>query len=247
MIQQTNPENTIFLTIGRMNPPTSGHMLLIRSMMEESLKQHINQINLILSATIDNKKNPLSCEEKRFFILNFMIHHLKELLKIEQPERVKQIDELQVKIICMDDVVNPDYGKHPILKSIQYILQDLYGYPRENIKMVLFIGEDRINDYDWIKKTLVERNPSVTMEIKGLDRPEGAMSATYIRQLALQGNLTQFRLEMEKTGLDETSILKLYQEIRENLTASLPKKKKGGTLKKGKRKNNKRKKKTCKK
>jgi nicotinic acid mononucleotide adenylyltransferase len=242
-----NNENTIFLTIGRMNPPTSGHMLLIRSMMEESLKQHINQINLILSATIDNKKNPLSCEEKRFFILNFMIHHLKELLKIEQPERVKQIDELQVKIICMDDVVNPDYGKHPILKSIQYILQDLYGYPRENIKMVLFIGEDRINDYDWIKKTLVERNPSVTMEIKGLDRPEGAMSATYIRQLALQGNLTQFRLEMEKTGLDETSILKMYQEIRENLTASLPKKKKGGTLKKRKRKNNKRKKKTCKK
>ena len=220
-----NTENTIFFTIGRMNPPTSGHMLLIRNMIQEALQKGLTQINLILSATIDNKKNPLSCEEKRTFILNFMIHHLKELMKIEQPQYSQQIDAIQVKIICMDDVVNPEYGKHPILKSIQYVLQDLYGYPRENLQIVLFIGEDRIKDYDWIQKSLSERNPSVTMEIHGLDRPEGAMSATYIRQLALQGNLDLFRLEMEKTGMDETSILKLYHEIREKLTVSTKKRK----------------------
>jgi len=229
-------ENTIFFTIGRMNPPTPGHMLLIRTMMEEALQKGLTQINLIISATVDNKKNPLSCEEKRYFILNFMIHHLKELMKIEQPQLAEKIDEIQVKIICMDDIVNPDYGKHPILKSVQYLLQDLYGYPRENLQMVLFIGEDRIQDYNWIQKSLLERNPPVTMEIHGLDRPEGAMSATYIRNLALEGNLSQFRLEMEKTGLDESSMLNLYHEIREKLTVSPPKKKKGGgTRKRGKR------------
>jgi nicotinic acid mononucleotide adenylyltransferase len=232
-----NNENTILFTIGRMNPPTSGHMLLIRTMMEEALQKGLTQINLILSATTDNKKNPLSCEEKRYFILHFMIHHLKELMKIEQPQMSQQIDAIQVKIVCMDDVVNPDYGKHPILKSIQYLLQDLYGYPRENLQMVLFIGEDRIKDYDWIQKSLLERNPPVTMEIHGLDRPEGAMSATYIRNLALQGNLDSFRLEMSKTGLDETSTLNLYNEIREKLKPSILKKKKGGsTRKKRKRK-----------
>lgn len=227
-----NRENIIFFTIGRMNPPTPGHMLLIRTMMEEALQKGLTQINLILSATTDNKKNPLSCEEKRYFILNFMIHHVKELMKIEQPQMAEKVDQIQVKIICMNDIVNPDYGKHPILKSIQYVLQDLYGYPRENLQMVLFIGEDRIQDYNWIQKSLLERNPPVTMEIHGLDRPEGAMSATYIRNLALQGNLYQFRLEMVKTGLDETSILNLYHEIREKLTVSPPKKKKGGTRRK---------------
>jgi nicotinic acid mononucleotide adenylyltransferase len=205
-----NTENIIFFTIGRMNPPTPGHMLLIRTMMEGALQKGLTQINLILSATTDNKKNPLSCEEKRYFILNFMIHHLKELMKIEQPQMAEKIDEIQVKIICMNDIVNPKYGKHPILKSVQYLLQDLYGYPRMNLQMVLFIGEDRIQDYNWIQKSLLERNPPLTMEIHGLDRPEGAMSATYIRQLALEGNLSQFRLEMEKTGLDESSILNLY-------------------------------------
>jgi len=230
-----NRENIIFFTIGRMNPPTPGHMLLIRTMMEEALQKGLTQINLILSATTDNKKNPLSCEEKRYFILNFMIHHLKELMKLEQPQMAEKIDEIQVKIICMNDIVNPKYGKHPILKSVQYLLQDLYGYPRTNLQMVLFIGEDRIQDYNWIQKSLLERNPPVTMEIHGLDRPEGAMSATYIRQLALEGNLSQFRLEMEKTGLDESSILNLYHEIREKLTVSPPKKKKGGTRKRGKR------------
>jgi hypothetical protein len=104
--------------------------------------------------------------------------------------------------------------------------------------MTLFIGEDRIQDFLWVQKTLSEKTPPVTMEIKGLNRPEGAMSATFIRQLALQGNLNQFRLEMEKTGLDETSILKLYQEIREKSNV------KGGKTqkrRKGKRKTIKRK------
>jgi hypothetical protein len=212
-----------------MNPPTSGHMLLIREMMKRALEKQLTQINIVLSATVDNKKNPLTCGEKRFFLLNFMIHHLKELMKIENPATSAQIDEIQVKIVCMDDVLNPDYGTHPILKSIQYILQDLYGYPRENLKMILMIGEDRIKDYFWIQKSLQERNPSVSMEIQGLDRPEGAMSATYIRQLALNGDLETFRKEMEATGLDEDSLLKVYNEIREKLVVSSKKRKVGGT------------------
>ena len=242
-----NNENTILFTIGRMNPPTSGHMLLIREMMKQALEKNVKQINILLSATVDNKKNPLTCGEKRFFLLNFMIHHLRELMKIENPTKREQIDEIQVKIVCMDDVLNPNYGKHPILKSIEYILRDLYSYPRENLKMILMIGEDREKDYFWIQKSLQERNPPITVEILGLDRPEGAMSATYIRQLALNGDLETFRKEMEVTGLNEESILKVYNEIREKLVVSSKKRKGGGSkkIRKGCKKTCKRRK-TCK-
>lgn len=226
-----NNENMILFTIGRMNPPTSGHMLLIRTMIETALQKNLSQINIILSSTVDNKKNPLSCDEKRFFLLNFMIHHLKEIMKIEQPMNLASIENLQVNIVCMSDVVNPKYGNHPILKSIQYILNDLYGYPRENIEMFLFIGEDRIKDYDWIQKSLLSKNPRVSISIHGIERPEGAMSATYIRQLALEGDYDSFRVEMEKTGLDSDATMKMYNEIREKIlvpSSSLKRKRKGG-------------------
>ena len=215
----TNYENTILFTIGRMNPPTTGHLLLIKSMIEYAIKKQLSQINIILSATVDNKTNPIPCGEKRFFLLNFMIHHLKELMKIEQPMNAVTIDNMQIKIICMDDYTNPEYGKNPILKSVQTILNDLYGYPHENdkIKMILFIGEDRENSFEWIKKSLSERNPPVYMETIGLSRPEGAMSATYIRKLATDGNFALFKEEMLKTGLNEESINELYNKIREKI------------------------------
>ena len=236
-----NNENMILFTIGRMNPPTSGHILLIRTMIETALQKNLSQINIILSSTVDNKKNPLSCDEKRFFLLNFMIHHLKEIMKIEQPMTSTSIENIQVNIVCMSDIVNPKYGNHPILKSIQYILNDLYGYPRENLEMFLFIGEDRIKDYDWIQKSLLNKKPRVSITIHGIERPEGAMSASYIRQLALEGDYDTFRVEMEKTGLDSDATLKMYNEIREKIavssssSSSLKRKRKGGATRRRRR------------
>ena len=235
-INTINNENTILFTIGRMNPPTSGHMMLIRKMMLYALNNNLTQINLILSGTVDNKKNPISCNEKRNLLIHFLLSHQKELLKIENPSLSSKIDELQVKIICMDDVLNPEFGTHPIMKSVNYILKELYGYPRENIRMILFIGQDRENDYFWIQKSLRERNPQVSLDInsEGLERPEGAISATYIRQLAIDGNWDEFKNEMFKTGLDENTAYSLYLQIKGKLVPKKPSRtrtKKGGRIK----------------
>lgn len=231
-INAINKENIILFTIGRMNPPTSGHMVLISKMMLYALNNNLTQINLILSGTVDNKKNPISCSEKRNLLINFLLFHQKELLKIENPSLSSKIDELQVKIICMDDILNPEFGTHPIMKSINYILKDLYGYPRENIRMILFVGEDRENDYFWIQKSLRERNPQVSLDInsEGLMRPAGAISATYIRQLAIDDKWDEFKTQMESTGLDESTTLSLYNEIKKKMVAKKPstRTKKGG-------------------
>jgi nicotinamide mononucleotide adenylyltransferase len=230
-------ENIIPFTIGRMNPPTTGHMQLIREMMNFSLKNNLSQINIILSGTIDNKKNPISCKEKRNMLLFFLLKHQKELLKIEQPTNSYKIDELKINIICMDDIINPDYGSHPVMKSIQFILNEKYGYPRNNLKMILFIGQDRASDFLWLQKTLLERNPSIQLEIVPIERPDGAISATYIRQLAIDGNYDAFKQQMFDTGLkNEEYIRKLFDEIREKI--NYKPRKKNTSIKGGRRKKN---------
>lgn len=228
-------ENIIPFTIGRMNPPTTGHMQLIRDMMNYSLLNNLTNINLILSGTIDNKKNPISCKEKRNMLLFFLLKHQKELLKIEQPLNTQKIDDLKVNIICMDDIMNPSYGTHPVMKSINYLLHENYGYPRNNLKMVLFVGQDRENDFEWLKETLFKRNPSIVLEMEAKERPDGAISATFVRQLALDGNYDEFKKQMIEIGLtNEEYITKLYKEIIDKMTYK-PRNKKSRTMKGGRR------------
>ena len=63
-----NPDKKpIIFTIGRMNPPTSGHLKLIQTLMEKALKLGEEKIYIILSHTQDMKTNPLSCSIKKTY------------------------------------------------------------------------------------------------------------------------------------------------------------------------------------
>ena len=213
-----NHENTILFTIGRMNPPTSGHMLLIKNMIQRALNLKLTQVYLILSATVDNKKNPLSCGEKRKLLLQTMIQSLKEKMVIEFPSQKNEIEQMKIQILCMDDPINSEkYGNHPILKCINYLLFEKYHYPRDDLKMLLMIGQDRKKDYFWIQKILQERKPEVILNIQDLERPEGAMSSTYIRNLAINGDWVNFNQNMLESGMNHQQIQSLYDEIRNKM------------------------------
>lgn len=153
-----------------------------------------------------------------------MITLLKQQMMAEDPEQAPQIEKIAVQIVCMNDNVNPEYGKHPIMKSITYIVNDLYGYPREGLTIKLFVGQDRVKDYGWIKKYLETLEPNaVAMEIVGLPRPDGAMSATKMRQYALSNNWEEFKSNMASTGLDEVVVRYMFDEIKANMeTQQLP-------------------------
>jgi hypothetical protein len=239
-----NDENFIIFTIARMNPPTSGHTLLIKQMIMEALSRGLTQINIILSATVDDKKNPLDCNEKRNLLLDSsetlsMIDFLKQQMKREQPSNAREIDNIKVKIICLDDEFDPKYGnsKYPIPTAINYMLGELYGYPRENLKAKLLVGEDRESSYGFIIKSLEDKPIPVQLEIQGLPRPEGSMSATEIRNNAVNNEFPEFRDKMMVTGLSEDNIEQIYRKIRDRIVPSKPKK--GSTKKGGKRKSNK--------
>lgn len=223
--------NKMIFTIGRMNPPTSGHQGLIRKMMEKALEIGINRVYIILSGTVDDKKNPLNCKFKKDLIIgnskdvSSIVENLKRKWideKALNKEEIEWVHKCQVIIICMND---PDidtkiYGSNPILKCINYLI---HNYESDKImeKSFLFVGEDRGNDYGWISNS---QNLG-KLEIFPLERPEGAISATYIRNLAIDGKEDDFLGEMENVGISRERGLEVYSEIRKALSSTQSKKK----------------------
>jgi hypothetical protein len=46
-----------------MNPPTPGHLLVIKSMILEAIRLNVNKIYILLSSSMD-EKNPLACSKE---------------------------------------------------------------------------------------------------------------------------------------------------------------------------------------
>lgn len=215
-----NPENEIIFTIARMNPPTPGHKLVIKTMIEKALELGLSQINIILSSTVDNKKNPIECEEKRMILYNHAIPEIQKELMKERPDYAEQIEDINVEIICMDDETNPRHGSHPIFSKVNYVLCDLYNCSRKGAKMYLVIGEDRKDSYDWIIEALASREAPIDVEVIGIERPEDAMAATFLRGLALSGSEEDKELffdHMRELGIPDYEINSVYRQIQENI------------------------------
>ena len=239
-------ENTIIFTIARMNPPTPGHIHLLENMIEKALQVNINKINIILSATVDTEKNPIECEEKRQIIYNYGIEIAKNNVKKTNPDKIDEINNLNAEIICLNDEIEEKYGKNPVVAKFYYMLHNYYGYPRSDLKVLLVIGQDRENDYNFFKKMLNEMNPPVDFDKYIVPRPENAISATMIRGLATSNNPEDentFLNYMNSIGMEKTEASNLMYQIRDNIKGPLSKKAKlkGGKRKLRSKKNKKRK------
>lgn len=232
-----NLENTVIFTIGRMNPPTPGHIYLLENMMNIAIKENVTQINVILSATLDNIKNPIECEEKRQILYNYGINAAKEILIDKNPDKKQQIENIKTEIVCLDDITNPDkYGYQPIIAKLKYILTDVYGYPRPGLKTILVIGEDRANDFIFFKDMLMKWNPSIDFDKFVVGRPLNAMSATEMRRLATSAtkeNENIFLKYMNSIGMKEDEGYSLINQIRDNTITEGPPSKKARTKKGG--------------
>jgi nicotinic acid mononucleotide adenylyltransferase len=210
-----NTENTIIIGIGRMNPPTTGHMLIFKDMINMALTNNLTQINFILSSTEDSKKNPLTCDRKRYLLLdttinNSIIDTVKEQMIAENTANQEKITNMKVNIICSPRT------KSPIPDAFYQILRE-YGYPREGIKIILVIGKDRENEFNWLVKN---KNPPIEMEQYILERGPEDISATEIRNYAINGDKEGFFAKMNETGLSNEKLESLFNELQ----SILPKK-----------------------
>ena len=213
--------NTIIFTIGRMNPPTPGHMGLIKTLIERAIQFGENKVGIILSHSVDSEKNPLECKEKREFILSGMIDALKQQMKREGQFPPDKIEEVQVIIVCMDDPTPEEFGKHPILKSFSALFSQ-FGYEKPNAYLI--VGQDRAIDYGWIQKSLGDKISSY--QVEPLERPEGAMSATEMRGYVKRGEYDTFLGKMRDTGIPDEKSTELYEKVTFGLSRPPPLKKK---------------------
>jgi hypothetical protein len=200
---------TLIFTIGRMNPPTSGHMGLVKKMIEKAIeleeKGEKTQVAVILSHSHEKDilKNPLQCKDEKRSLVSDMIKELKkQMIKEKNEENKKYIENIEPTIMCMDDEKVPN-----MFSSIGSLVRKYT--PNQ---MILYIGEDRDESFSGIKKYY----ENIILET--IKRPEDAMSATEMRGYASSGNKDKFVEKMLPTGLDEERIEKLYKKLHYVLT-----------------------------
>ena len=79
--------------------------------------------------------------------------------------------------------------------------------------MKLFIGEDRANSYTFVQDSITKNNKNIYLEIIVLPRPEGGMSATFMRGLVSDGKRDDFVQASIDNGLTYDTANALYDEI----------------------------------
>ena len=192
--------NIHIFTIGRMNPPHSGHLSIVEQMLDFADENNVpyKNITVILTETQDKKKNPLHCANDIDGVTKQEL--LKELINYKFPYA------RDINIVCSK------FPNAPI-----EILED-------GKQIYLFIGEDRKSEFKWIGKRLPSNS---SFHERSLDRPETAMSATKMRNYALNKDYQQFI--QDAIGVDDIpedipdSLLRLLNTAYETIPKILTK------------------------
>ncbi len=141
-------KNTIIFTIGRMNPPTPGHMELIKVMMEANLDLPAGDLGhgrvyIIMSHSKDNVKDPLICDRKRDLL------QTKGLIR--QMQRTHPaLATISVTILCTKDANEyaAECGDRFIISQLCRMIkiETALGHPPTNMEIIL--GSDRQGAFD---------------------------------------------------------------------------------------------------
>jgi len=186
-------EKTIYFTFGRMNPPTTGHEKLMNELAKKSGK---NPYRVYLSQSTDKKKNPLDFKYKVKTVRKFFPKHARSVM-------------LDKKV-----------------KSVFDAVTEMYNDGFKNITMV--VGSDRINEfntllkkYNGVKARHGLYNFNKINVISAGDRDPDAddisgMSASKMRQLANEGNFTQFSQGLPR-NVSNADAKKVYNEVRRGM------------------------------
>ena len=165
----TQNNNTIIFTISRMNPPTPGHLLLIKKLIEEAMRQNVPKVYVILSKTNDNNENPIDCQEKINILgkndndMNNMVLGLKNQMKTDlerqelEPSILQnirnKIDRTEVFFICVSpSQLSPIFPLYDIVRNYSEI---------PNLNLFMIVGDDRAEFLDTIVDSFLFKIPNI--------------------------------------------------------------------------------------
>jgi hypothetical protein len=178
------------IAYGRYNPPTVGHQKLIDVIRDTALKNNADAI-IAPSHTQDKAKNPLSYSEK------------EEILR-EMSEGIHIAEQGKTFISLLQFLQQQGYTKiihvagSDRIPEFQKLIETYNGKP----------DKKGVIPFDFSEYTFVsagERDP----DSEGIE----GMSASKLRQLAVDGNLEEFKQGMSSTVSDEVKE-KTYENIR---------------------------------
>lgn len=143
--------NTIIFTIGRMNPPTPGHLELIKKIIYTAIAEKVNQVYVFITSTNDGPKNPISCPEKIAVLGDeatsnttnnrTMINSLKLQMESEDNINSASISNLTVNVICIPQGTNTFAPLRQVVKTT--LDAQLFANVAPNIKIIGVFGEDQ--------------------------------------------------------------------------------------------------------
>jgi nicotinic acid mononucleotide adenylyltransferase len=232
---------TFIFTIARMNPPTPGHMFLIRTLIHKALEKGVEHVYVFLSKSRNNDKDPLACPDKEAFLTGMghtMIQSEKHLMILEDKSLKRAIDAIQVHVICVPEKQHSG-EREPT--PVSELMKTVGANPRIS-ELIFIVGEDREKEFgDSIKKIFSKWDSIKGVEVIGLKREGmnalvqsskaassgrpsvGAISASYVRNLArhilfaedakAKASHTKEFHDLYEPYLDKKKIDELYQAI----------------------------------
>ena len=235
--------NTFIFCFVRMNPPTPGHLDLIKQMIFKAIELKVNQVYVILSSSLDGL-NPLPCnaetipfKQTKYFdnatpvyksiILYEMINSYKQILINQQvDDKFKDlIRQVNVNIFCSQG--NPfGFINNNIIMPL-YIEKGI-----TDINIFFVVGRDRADFFDKMINMFKENKNVKSIDGMVLERTgmsealasnesssinTSAMSASYVRK-KVNNNLKDDFNDIYKNYLPQETIDLLYDGISHGLT-----------------------------
>ena len=232
----TQNNNTIIFTISRMNPPTPGHLLLIKKLIEEAIRQNVSKVYVILSKTNDNNENPIDCQEKINILgktdnnmnnMNNMVLSLKNQMKTDlerqelEPSILQnirnKIDRTEVFFICVSpSQLSPIFPLYDIVRNYSEI---------PNLNLFMIVGDDRAEFLDTIVDSFLFKIPNIN-SVNGqiLEREDMAafknlspeeLSRVVIEEMPVSAFSASFVRKLVKLGMKD-KLLFVYQKKAKN-------------------------------
>jgi hypothetical protein len=176
-------DNTFIFAFVRMNPPTPGHLFLIKTMIDKAIDLGINKIYVITSSSLDGK-NPLPCSKKaipkaknkadatiinnltsgnfsfKSQILNQMIYSYKNQLINDETDVSKKNSIQNVNVIVLCSTGSPFVFINSVIEN------EFIEKGESKINMFFIVGRDRADFLDTVVDTF--KTKDYTNSINGL-------------------------------------------------------------------------------
>lgn len=161
---------TIFFTIARMNPPTPGHMKLIKELISKAAENKEKDVFVILSRTM-NDENPIPCDKtsqniSKSFMLENLENSLKQNMIREYPQKSQEISQVNVHFRC---IAETDFEKTPF-QTLRQIVNENLREPIKFIKLFVILGMDRSSMIESISNVFLKDESIISVESTLLQR-----------------------------------------------------------------------------